>query len=73
MENTRLQISLKAARVNAKLSQEQVAKALHVGKQTVVNWEKGYFEPRISQMRDLSELYNMPIDNIFLQKESILN
>lgn len=64
------QISLAAARVNAGLTQEDVAKALKVGKQTVVNWEKGISEPKMSQSRQLSELYKMPLDYIFLPVES---
>lgn len=60
-----LKISLAAARVNANLKQSEVAEKLHVGKQTVVNWEKGKTEPKTSQMRLLSELYKIPIDNIF--------
>lgn len=63
-------ITLAAARVNAGLTQEQVAKALNVGKQTVVNWEKGKTEPKISQSRRLSELYNIPLDHIFLPEKS---
>lgn len=65
-----LQISLAAARVNAGLTQEDVAKALNVGKQTVVNWEKGKTEPKMSQSRELSNLYKMPLDNIFLPQKS---
>lgn len=65
-----LQISLAAARVNAGLTQEEVAKALNVGKQTIVSWEKGKSEPKMSQSRELSELYNMPLDNIFLPQKS---
>lgn len=64
------QISLAAARVNAKMTQDDVAKALHVGKQTIVNWEKGATEPKISQIRQLSELYKIPTDNIFLPEKS---
>ena len=64
------QISLAAARVNAGLTQEEVAKALKVGKQTVVNWEKGISEPKMSQSRQLSELYKMPLDYIFLPEKS---
>lgn len=65
-----LQISLAAARVNAEMTQDDVAAALHIGKQTIVNWEKGITEPKISQMRQLCELYNMPVENIFLSKKS---
>ena len=65
-----LQISLAAARVNAEMTQDEVAKALHVGKQTIVNWEKGATEPKISQRRQLSALYKMPIEHIFLPEKS---
>ena len=65
-----LQISLAAARVNAGLTQEEVAKALKVGKQTICSWEKGSSEPKMSQSRQLSELYNMPLDYIFLPSKS---
>ena len=64
------QISLAAARVNAGLTQEDVAKAFKVGKQTVVNWEKGISEPKMSQSRQLSELYKMTLDYIFLPVKS---
>lgn len=67
-----LQISLAAARVNAGMTQEDVAKALKVSKNTIVNWEKGETEPKISRIRELSELYNMPLDNIFLPNKSNL-
>ncbi len=63
-------ISLAAARVNAGLTQSDVAQILKVGKQTIVSWEKGKSEPKMSQSRQLSELYNMPLDNIFLPEKS---
>ena len=59
------QISLAAARVNAEMTQEEVASAMHVSKNTVVNWEKGKTEPSISQSRKLSELYKIPLKYIF--------
>ena len=58
----KFQISLAAARVNAGLTQDDVAKALKVGKQTIVNWEKGKSEPRMSQSRELSDLYQIKFD-----------
>lgn len=67
-----LQISLAAARVNAGLTQEEVARAMKVGKQTIVSWEKGNSEPKMSQSRQLSELYHMPLDYIFLPSKSNL-
>lgn len=65
-----LQISLAAARVNAGMTQNAVAKAMRVGKQTIVNWEKGKSEPKMSQCRELSLLYGIPLDNIFLPNKS---
>ena len=61
-----LQISLASARVNAKMTQDEVAKAIKVSKNTIVNWENGRSEPKSSQVRELSKLYNIPIDNIFI-------
>jgi DNA-binding XRE family transcriptional regulator len=63
-------ISLAAARVNAGLTQDDVARVLKVGKQTIVSWEKGKSEPKMSQSRQLSELYKMPLDYIFLPEKS---
>ena len=61
----KLRISLAAARVNAGMTQETVAKKLRVGKQTVVSWEKGETEPKVSQGLKLAKLYGIPVDNIF--------
>ena len=61
-----IRISLAAARVNAGLTQEQVAKELAVSKNTIVAWENNKSEPKMSQARQLSELYQLPLDNIFL-------
>lgn len=50
-------ISAKAARVNAGLSQTQVAEHLHVSKSTVSRWETGVWEPdlRLHQPAGKSE------------------
>lgn len=60
-----IRISLAAARVNAELTQDDVVKELGITKNTLVSWEKGTSEPKISQARELSELYKMPLDHIF--------
>ncbi len=64
---TNTMISLEAARVNAKMTQSEVAKVLKITVNTLVNWEKGRSEPTIGQARKLSELYNMPLSNIFFE------
>lgn len=48
------QISLAAARVNAGLTQEDVAKALKVGKQTIVSWEKGSLNRKCPNVENLA-------------------
>lgn len=63
-------ISLKAARVNANFTQDEVAKAMNISKTTLVNWEKGTSEPSVTQAFELSEMYNMPLDHIFLKSKS---
>ena len=65
-----LKISLAAARVNAEMSQTQVAQALHVSRQTIVNWESGRTAPSYASLEAMARLYSIPIDNIFLPVES---
>lgn len=61
-----IQISLAAARVNAGMTQSDVATALGVSKTTIVNWEKGKVVPGIPEINMLSRLYHIPQENIFL-------
>lgn len=65
-----LQISLASARVNAEMTQEEVAHAMSVSKTTIVNWEKGRIIPGIPELSMLCEIYNIPKDNIFLPDKS---
>lgn len=65
-----IQISLAAARVNAKLTQEEVAKIMKIGKRTIINWEKGTVMPSFADLSMLSNIYGLPVDNIFLPNKS---
>ena len=58
------QISLKAARVNANMTQEEVAKALKRNKQTIVNWENGITGINITDFKKLADLYKIPIEKL---------
>lgn len=68
-----LQITLKAARVNAGLTQEEVAVELRKNKQTIVNWETGKTTIDFANLVALCRLYKVSEDNIFLPRESTLN
>lgn len=63
---TKFQISLAAARVNAGLTQEEVARNLGISKNTLINWEKGKSIPRATQMQKMCEIYNISEEYIFL-------
>ena len=66
----KFQISLAAARVNAGLTQEEVAKAEKVGYQPSGSGEKGHSEALLCLSRELSALYTFPLDYIFLPTKS---
>lgn len=67
-----LKISLKAARVNAGLSQKEVAKSLKVSNKTVHSWENGETSPSAKHIDALCDLYNMPYDCLnFLPSNSL--
>ena len=59
-----LQISLKAARVNVGMTQEDVAIVLKRNKQTIVNWENGITKISIEDFKKLADLYEVPIENL---------
>lgn len=61
-----IKISLAAARVNANMTQEEVSKTMHISKNTIVNWESGKVKPSLASLTMMSQLYKIPIDNIFL-------
>lgn len=69
----KLQISLAAARVNAKLTQAEVAEKMHLNKQTIVNWENNRIVPKPAQLEMMSRIYDIPVDNIFLPSKSSLH
>lgn len=58
-------ISLKAARINANLTQKEAANRIGIDESTLVRWEK---HPEIVQPKyhkKISEAYNFPVDYIF--------
>ena len=66
-------ITLKAARVNAKLSQKEAAKRIGVCVSTIQNYESGKCVPDWDVVRKLEEVYGVKADNIFFNCESALS
>lgn len=65
-------ISLKAARVNANLSQKEVATKLNISNKTICSWENGMSMPKADQIAKLCELYGVSYDMlIFLPSNSL--
>ena len=58
-------ITLKVARVNADLSQQEAAKRLGISKATLQNYEAGNTVPDIWMSRKIEDVYGFPIDYIF--------
>lgn len=66
----KLQISLAAARVNAEMKQEEAARIMGVDRSTIRRWEKGDKIPDYDETKKLSQLYGVPLDNIFFGKRT---
>ena len=59
-----MRITLASARVNKKLTQEQLATVLGVSKKTVQNWESGKAKPRWDKIQPICEALEVNYDNI---------
>lgn len=55
---------IKAARLEKKLTQEQVAGYLGVSRQTISNWENGKSYPDIISVIKMSECYDVSLDHL---------
>ncbi|EOC1767036.1 helix-turn-helix transcriptional regulator [Vibrio fluvialis] len=61
---------LKAARLSAGLTQEQVAQKVKVAKQTYLKWENGETEPKATQIALLSTALNITPNEICFGKKN---
>jgi len=60
------QISLRAARVEANMTQAEVAEKLHKNKQTIANWENGRTKISAEDLLSLCDMYRLPPSAIYL-------
>jgi len=64
-----MKIQLKAARVNANLTQDDVAKTLKIAKNSIVNYESYTSVPSVELAQKLANLYGMKVDDIIWSSE----
>ena len=62
-------IHLKAARVNAKLTQSEAAKALEINRNTLASYEAYKTIPDIEIAKRIAALYGQTVDNIIFFAE----
>lgn len=55
---------LKEQRTAHKLSQEQLADKLHIARQSISKWERGEAYPSIGMLLQLSELFDVSVDDL---------
>lgn len=53
---------LRELRNESGLTQNEIATKLGVSGQTILNWENGIYEPKISQLIQLADLFNVTVD-----------
>lgn len=61
-----MKISIRAARVNAGLTQTEAAAKIHVSKATICSWERGNSSPTLRKLLPLCEAYNVSLDQLIL-------
>ena len=59
-----MQMSIKAARVNAKLTQKEVCEVQNVAVSTLIRWEQEETFPTVLQLKRLCDLYHCNMDDI---------
>lgn len=61
--STGVKLTLKAARVNVDLTQEEVAERMGVNVKTMQQWENGRTFPNVKQAKKLANIYGISIDD----------
>lgn len=61
-----MKLRLSALRVNAGLTQEDVAEKMHINKATLGKWENYKTFPNAAQLNELCGLYNCTMDDVFM-------
>lgn len=64
-----MEITLKAARVNAGLKQTEAAEALDISKSTLANYEKYRTIPDAEKAKQIAELYGCTVNDLIFFRQ----
>lgn len=65
-------ITLKAARVNKGMQQQEAAVKLGITVDTLRNWETGRTFPNVPQVKKIEELYGVPYCDLIFSLENLV-
>ena len=66
-------MKLRELRNKSGLTQNEIAARLGVSGQTILNWENGIYEPKINQLIQLADLFNVSVDYLIERKNTDKN
>ena len=58
-----ISMNIKYFRKRKAMTQEQLAEALHVSRQTIAKWENGEVSPNIEDCQKMQELFDVSLDD----------
>lgn len=61
---SKLKLTLKAARVNAELTQAEAGKAIGVSPDVISNWERGVTFPKVDLIPRIEKAYHVCYDDL---------
>ena len=61
---------LRELRNKSGFTQNEIANILGVSGQTILNWENGIYEPKINQLIQLADLFNVTVDYLIERKNN---
>ena len=65
-----VKISLAAARVNAELTQKELAEKCGVSESTIINWENGKCLPNVKMLGALENALGLSLDCVRFEKRA---
>lgn len=65
-------VKLKMLRKESKLTQEQLAEKLNVSRQAITKWESGDGVPDIENLKQISKVFNITIDELIKEEKNVL-